>query len=296
MAERKTRCSTVNYVGMHLDVTPAILLPGGHAKTSFIFHSKPEDPREPKMTLYANPFGFAEWYKAMTPADEAFAHYFESRSLDYERVRLEVLAKADADPVPEQLPAYRKSIAVIALQLEKRWRNVAYARRHPNLRRPPSVLLSYYNARNANKTRSLTEELIYQAECKISVMESASRVGRTIHEVNPMCERDVLTDRWPASVAEQRIFTEELRAFVVSISRLKQDPPLHEMQRILEDLFGEKPGRDAVRKYIDQHAQDRTTRGSFHKPGIGSVPAIGAAALVSRTARASPRNTFFGDD
>src|SRR5712671_5755821 len=49
--ERKTRCSTVHYDEMHLDVTPAVRLITGEEKTSFIFHSKPSDPSEPKQTL-----------------------------------------------------------------------------------------------------------------------------------------------------------------------------------------------------------------------------------------------------
>ncbi len=42
--DRKTRCSTVNYDGMHLDVTPTVRLTGTVEKTGLIFHSKPEDP------------------------------------------------------------------------------------------------------------------------------------------------------------------------------------------------------------------------------------------------------------
>jgi len=127
-ADRKTRCSTVYYTGMHLDVTPNVRVIQRVEKTTFIFHSKPSDPSEPKQALVANPFGFAQWFLANTPADEAFADFFERRSLDYDRMRL--LEKADTAPVPQQMPAYRKSRAVIALQLIKRWRNLAYDRRH----------------------------------------------------------------------------------------------------------------------------------------------------------------------
>ncbi len=60
MTTRRTRCVTIEYAdGMHLDVTPAILLPDLIERTSFIFHFKPEDPREPKLRLHANPYGFA---------------------------------------------------------------------------------------------------------------------------------------------------------------------------------------------------------------------------------------------
>jgi hypothetical protein len=81
-SERKTRCSTVRYDGMHLDVTPSVRFIGREDRTSLIFHSKPSDPKEPKRTLLANPFGFGQWFIARTPADEIFGLYFEKASLD----------------------------------------------------------------------------------------------------------------------------------------------------------------------------------------------------------------------
>jgi len=87
-ADRKTRCSTVYYTGMHLDVTPNVRVAQRVEKTTLIFHSKPSDPSESKQTLLANPFGFAHWFLTKTPPDEAFGEFFEKRSLDYDRMRL----------------------------------------------------------------------------------------------------------------------------------------------------------------------------------------------------------------
>lgn len=293
-AERKTRCSTVHYDGMHLDVTPAVRLIQREEKTSFIFHSKPSDQSEPKLTLYANPFGFGQWFLANTPADEIFGLYFEKASLDYDRMRLEALAKADADPVPVQMPIYRKSRAVISLQLTKRWRNLGYDRRHPKLRLPPSVLLAYYIATNANQTRTLADELIHQVECMIKALEDAERAHRTVREFNPACAEDELTDRWPANLAEQRVFIDELRAFAVQLHRLQDGVPLPEMQRILEDLFGERPAREAVRKYTGQHVNDNNAGKGFHILRTGSIPALGSTA-VPAAARPTPRSSPWGD-
>ena len=288
------RCSTVHYDGMHLDVTPAVRLVTREEKTSFIFHSKPSHPNEPKLTLYANPFGFGQWFIAGTPADEVFGLFFEKRSLDYDRLRLEAMAKADTAPVPPQMPVYRKSRALICLQLIKRWRNLAYDRRHARLRMPPSVLLAYYVALNANQTRTLADELIHQVECMINVLEDAERRGRTVHEVNPACTDDVLTDRWPADLSEQRVFIGELRAFAVQLYRLQKGVPLDEMQRILEDLFGERPAREAVRKYAQQHINDNDAGKGFHILRTGSIPALGSAAVPAE-ARPTPRSSPWGD-
>jgi hypothetical protein len=294
--ERKTRCSTVKYDGMHLDLTPAIRLISREERTSVIFHSKPSDPKEPKCALLANPYGFGQWFLDKTPVDEVFGLYFEKTSLDYERARLRVMAKADADAVPAQMPIYRKSRAVISLQLIKRWRNLAYDRRHSALRVPPSVLLAYYVAMNANQTHTLADELIHQVECIIAVLEAAERSGHPVQEFNPACSgrEDELTDRWPADLAEQRVFIDELRAFAVQLYGLREGVPLAQMQRILEDLFGERPAREAVRKYTEQHVNDDKVGQGFHILRSGSIPALGSAAIPAN-ARPTPRSSPWGD-
>ncbi len=56
-----------------------------------------------------------------------------------------VVARAPGEAVPIQAPVYRKSRAVVCLQLIKRWRNVRYDRPdRRNRRRPPSILLAKY--------------------------------------------------------------------------------------------------------------------------------------------------------
>lgn len=293
-AERKTRCSTVHYVGMHLDLTPAVRLVQREEKTSQIFHSKPSHASEPRLTLLANPYGFGQWFLKNTPAEEVFSLYVEKAALDYDRSRLQILAMADADRVPAQLPAYRKSRAVISLQLIKRWRNLAYDRRHAKLRLPPSVLLAYYVARHANRTSTLADELIHQVECMIVVLEAAEGSHRTVREFNPTGHEDELTDRWPANVVEQRIFIDELKAFAVQLDRLRSGVPLAEMQRILEALFGEQPARDAVLKYTGQHVGDNKAGKGFHILREGSIPALGSVA-VPTAARPTPRSSPWGD-
>jgi hypothetical protein len=280
---------------MHLDMTPTVRILGREERTGFIFHSKPEEPAK-RTALWANPYGFAEWFKRMTPADEAFGRFFEGRSLDYARMRAQVLAeKAETDPIPDQMPAYRKSRAVIALQLIKRWRNLAYDRRHAHLRCPPSVLLAHYVAVHANQTRSLTDELIHQVESMIAVFEAAERLGRRVREFNRACDDDELTDRWPENEADQRILLGELRTFAAKLNRLREGLPLPEMYKNLEELFGERPAKAALDRYIGQHEADRIAGQTLHIPRIGRVPALGAAVAAPAAARATPRNTFFGE-
>ncbi|AWZ21116.1 hypothetical protein RTM1035_05250 [Roseovarius sp. TM1035] len=291
-SERKTRCTQVQYTGMHLDVTPSVLLESMEPKTSFIFHSKPSDPAVPRQRLFANPFGLAEWFNARTRADIVFGSYFERESLKYARAT--ALAKADTTPVPDQLPAYKKSRQVICLQLIKRWRNLVYDRRHPKLRLPPSVLLTYYVGLHTGGERSLLDELTHQVNCIITTIESATALARLVYACNPTCEHDVLTDRWPGSLYDQQVFLDELREFARKLDVLKRGVSLEEMRKILEELFGEKPARDAIAALRQQHVRDNDAGTGLYIPGRGAVPALGSLAAPS-SAKAIPFSTPFGD-
>jgi hypothetical protein len=56
--EIKKRCVTLEYANMHLDVTPAVLVPGRVPRVVSIFDRHEERPDHP----LANPEGFAQWF------------------------------------------------------------------------------------------------------------------------------------------------------------------------------------------------------------------------------------------
>ena len=159
---------------------------------------------------------------------------------------------------------------------------------------PPSVLLAYYVGLNANKTRTLADELIHQVECMIAALKEADRLHQTVLAFNPACPDDELTDRWPADLSEQRIFLNELLAFAAQLKRLRDGLPLAEMRRVLEDLFGEKPARAAVSKYTSQHVDDNKTGKMSHILRTGSIPALGSAATPA-AARTTPKSSPWGE-
>ena len=197
MAERRDRCVTVHYADkMHADITPMVRLAGRPERESHLFHSKPEAPAEPDLTLVANAFGFAEWFKAVTPVDHEFAAVFEIRAGAYER--LVMAAKAGNEEMPNREPVHRKSKAMIVHQLMKRWRNVRFDKRQT--RRPPSVMMAKLTADVANSTETLSEELLHQTRAMRDELRRWHKAGLLIHVVNPVCDKDVLTDRWPASL------------------------------------------------------------------------------------------------
>jgi len=297
MTERRTRCVTVSYADkMHVDITPMIRLHERPERVSHLFHSKPEDAADPDRTLVANPYGFAEWFKATTPLDHEFARVFMERSREYERM---VLAqKAESEDLPDQKPVPLKSKAVIVLQLIKRWRNVRYDRR--STRRPPSVMMAKLVADAANSTETLSEELLHQARAMLAALQQWHRVGLLIHVVNPACPEDVLTDRWPASRREQAEFIADLEDLVRKVERLVAGCPLDEMRAIMADLFGEAPAEQAFHAFNERMGTAIRDGLARHAAGTGrvSLPASGLLTGVAApaAARPSPRHTFFGTE
>ena len=262
VTKRRSRCVTVDYSDdMHIDVTPVIRRWGTPERESWLFHDRPEAPQEPSYSLIANPYGFAEWFKANTPPDQDFADIFEKRAAEYEQLMFK--EAADSDPVPPQEPPFQKSKAVIVLQLLKRWRNVQYDARSG--RRPPSVLIAKLVADAANHTDRLSEELLLQAQHMLSEFRRWHGAGCRIHVTNPVCEQDVLTDRWPESLQDQAIFIDDLKNLVTKVEMLVSGCDLGEMKKIMVELFGESPTMDAFQ--------------AFNNESVGSLVQLGQSQL-----------------
>ena len=295
LAKRRTRCVTVDYSDdMHLDVTPMLRRWGTPDRESWLFHHRAEAPHEPSYRCIANPYGFGEWFGDNTPLDHDFVEFYQQRVRMYEQMTL--ARKADTDPVPPQEPPFRKSKAVIVLQLLKRWRNVQYDAR-PG-RRPPSIMISKLVADAANHTDGLAKELLHQARHMLSEFQRYHDAGTLIHVANPVCPQDVLTDRWPRSLDEQVVFVFDLLTLVAKVERLVSGCALDEMQKIMVELFGEAPTADVFLDYGRRQGKEIGSGRSQHVPGAGRlvVPtsiAVGSVAVPS-DARPTPRHTFYG--
>jgi len=288
--KRQTRCVTVEYADMHLDVTPVVRRAATPERESVIFHHKAETPRVPGSRHVANPWGLADWFKAQTPADQIIAKMF------YERMALggQVLAEADAEPVPDQTPVQSKAKALITLQLIKRFRNLRYDLR--DCRQPPSVALVKLIGERANSgTTRLLHEVLFQARYVLDVLEQNHRLGRRVHLTNPRCVADVLTDRWPEDLPAQALFITDLKYFIGRLSAL-DNADMEEAREILADLFGEDAGTEVVRKFIESNNQAIRDGKSAHIAGAGrfAAPAIGVASAAPRKAEATKPHRFFG--
>lgn len=291
MTKRRTRCITVDYSdNMHLDVTPMLRLEGTPERESLIFHHRAEAPDEPSYQLVANPYGFAEWFISKAPKNLEFMKFFEKRAGEYEQMQI----LSESDPVPPQEPPLEKSITVIVLQLLKRWRNIQYDLR-PG-RRPPSIMIAKLVADATNNSDSLSEAMFNQAKYLLSIFCDCQDQGRLIHVENPICNEDILTDRWPSNLRDQGLFVNDLENLVEMMERLISGCNLAEMQKIMTRLFGETPTTDIFKELNKNVGELVLTGNSKHQSGTGRLilPVIGGAAPV--IGRASPKHTFYGDD
>ncbi len=283
--ERCSRCVQVQYEGMHLDVTPAILLPQKAARTSLIFHANEKEPTQKHYTVVANPWGFAEWFKEQMPESALYVEELAKRA-------------AEAEPVPDSEPVFAKARPLIALQLLKRWRNKNYDQREGRM--PPSVMLSCLIANNSGYRTSLFDELVIQAQRLGRFFSDHTDRGILIQVENPACVgEDIFTDRWPGTLAVQKQFSEDLDALNSKLAALAQDRTLENCQRTMAELFGEKPTTLAVEALAKNYQTKSHSGGLYHHSKSAAV-SLGASGILSSVAvaasHATPRNTFFGSD
>ena|ERR1017187_1045780 len=297
MVRRNTRCITIEYADMHVDLTPAELIHGGEPRLSEIFHHRPEEPASLGRRVIANPFGFAEWFNDVTPRSAQFEAFFEAQSRTMDGV---FLAKdAAVEQVPEQIPAYRKPPAVVALQLIKRFRNVRYESRKG--RRPPSVMLARLIAESGSPSGNPFDELFFQTRKLEDYLSAHQRSNTLIRVVNPCCVQDVFTDRWPISLEEQQLFLTDLVYLRSQLQQLEKGADLEKISNVFSTLFGETVSRSVITKFADRSGdtiaagQLRSERGTgridLSRPRIGTLAATTATASQ---ARSSPRHTFYG--
>ena len=261
-------------------------------RESLLFDDGPETPPERRM-LVANSYGFAEWFKEKTPAVGGFPEAYAKRASDYER-RFHTLA--EGEDLPEQEPAHHKSPAVIALQLIKRWCNVRYDQNPDG--RPPSVMISKMVADFANRTDTLSEELLHQVRSIKDEIYRFHNQRRLIHVVNPVCKKDVFTDSWPRSLKEQSDFLVHLDDFVKKLEFLRDGCDLREMKKTMVHLFGEAPTGEVFKEFNETLGKTRERGKLHHNPRGGrlDLTSSGIVSGVGSGTRPTRKSTFYGTE
>lgn len=292
MVERQTRCVTVYYAdGMHLDITPTLLVDESDPRRSVLFHAKPEEPVQAHRRLLMNSFAFCEWFNDRTPVDLSFveAYRIKANALDE--------ARADADVVP--VPAHStevggKSAAVVALQLLKRNRNIRYQSRKGQ-RLPPSVMMAKFSGDAAVPGSSISGALIAIIDVALATLEAADREHRIADVRNPCCDDDRFTDRWPDNLAAQKTYVEDLQLFRKQLDALMSSGlTLSEKQDLLIAMFGEGPARAVIQDYAASLGRAVQSGQRMNAASGRVVPAVAAPAIVTATSSPARSHTFYG--
>ncbi len=299
--KRQTRCVTVRYADrMHLDITPAVRLPHGAERESHIFHANPDDPPQLHLHVPMNAYGFAEWFRARTPEEDRFALAFDERLR--KAYGMEMRANAEVDDIPEQVALITKSVTTVALQLLKRFRNVAYATRAGRI--PPSVMMSCLAGHAAQPGGlSLSDMVIRLARLIARELRQASARREKVMVVNPVFQRDCFTDRWPENLLQQEEFAAKLSTLADGLEHVKRketDP--ESLRDWLREQFGDYVVSSALRRFYQRAGQvvrsggtAYTPRGGLYVPSAPALVGLGTATAANSRAVAATPHTFRGD-
>ncbi|MEQ1771586.1 MAG: nucleotidyltransferase [Devosia sp.] len=283
-----SRCVTVEYEdGVSIDIMPVVRLHEPTEKASKLFHYDRETAEEYYKDV--NPYGFAKQFN-----DEVGG----GRPVEMYRRRSAggLLIEAEAQPLPAALPLEDKPLRVVALQLLKRHRIVAYRRRPAALREPPSVVQAALALEAGPPANSLTDEVLSVAHSVRAAISRAESRGELLTVYNPaFLGRDEFTDRWPEDQAAQQTYSFDLRRLIQKIDNLaNRDFDPFEVKAALEDLFGEAAADYAINEHFSSQKKQRES-GALGVAPKGRVGAVGAA-LGAGTATAVKANTNQGGE
>lgn len=296
---RQTRCVTLHYAdNMHLDISPVVRDRGHPDRQSRIMHAKGPRPSSDDCLVPTNAYAFVEWYKAMNPQETIVRDAFRRRWEDAMKLR----AEAEVDEVPEQADFGVKSMATLALQLVKRYRNIRYDDPRRTGRMPPSVMLAYYAARTSRPGRRLADALLDMCNAIIADIVMATMRRETLHVPNPSYEDDVFTDRWPENIEQQNLFAADLRDLVNGFEHLRSGKAdLASMPDWLRGMFGDRVVTSVIDRIARQNGSAIRTSGQSYTRTGGLLVGAAAAASPAIVAAKSPSiikpssHTFFGD-
>jgi hypothetical protein len=291
--ERNTRCVTVHYEdGMHLDITPSLLIDEQDPRRSVIFHAKAEEPPAAHRRVEMNSHAFVEWFNARAPIDISFVEAYAKKAYAFDH---RLSADAEFKPVPAHSSTDGgKSATIVAMQLLKRNRNMKYARRPGRM--PPSVMIAAFAGETAVPGNSISGALDAITEHMLSVLSIAQAQGQIVDIRNPRCTADRFTDRWPENLAAQATYIEDLKLFRHQLAAIMSDGlSLEDKRKLLALMFGEGPARAVVEDFASRIGES-VRLGTRRIGATGRVvPAAVAAPAIVTAASAQPRShTFYG--
>ncbi|NNC38730.1 MAG: nucleotidyltransferase [Hyphomonadaceae bacterium] len=287
---RQTRCVTIEYADMHIDITPMIRTSTQHhmiERAGKISHANPDELSGQKF-VENNSFGLSKHINERIPETTKFSKMYSERLMKFDRTEI-LLEKADIQPAPDQQEIAEKSITVVALQLIKRRMQILWAdKARQAFRKPPSVILSLLSAENALGSHSLLDETVHLCETIASKFNSDSKV----EVINPEYREDILTDRWPEShriSKDQRMLANDLYDLA---RRLKviSEMSLSQKRAELGELFGEELAKQAYDSFYKRNYMDTKQDSRNVIPKTGAI-ALAGASVSAKSSIVKPKPT-----
>lgn len=259
MVERKNRCIRINYSGeFHLDILPGVPNPGGPPGAIYVPDCQARAWKD------SNPKGYAAW--------------FDDRTITEEQHKLML---AGLEPLPAATSVAETPPLTRAVQLIKRWRDVAYDGQ-PDLA-PISIVLTTLSGLYYGRETSESAAIANIVE---RTRNALPMTGRLV-VVNPTNPLEDLSERW-ADPKVYSAFVKGLNDLQTRWAHLASAQGLENVVSALEELFGEDVVRRALRDEVGHIENERSHRAL----GIG----VGGHLITNPTPhRPVPKNTFYGD-
>ena len=281
---RCTRCIQLQFPSMHMDIT--ILdrrdrIPGD--RPGEIFHS-PDTGAAHRVP--SNPWGFTDWFRAVVkPGQELFVEDVRKRREQISKSRLvildekenEAVAKADQVDLPPAIPNRLDAQEAVALKLLKRFLNLHYE--DLELKKPPSIYLTKRTGDLGFVDGGLAVQLYALGLFVAGPLRAHLASGTRPLEENPSYPADKINDRWPRrgvdGIEDMQVLAEALE-YLAERLRIMANAPLDEISKGVDELFGEKVGKEQRRILKDRYDRRNDASEILAKPGTGEVfsPAI----------------------
>ena len=253
------RCLRLEYAGFHLDILPARRDP------SRLDGCIEVPDRELRDWHPSNPSGYASW--------------FEDRcAIAKEAVRARV-----HEPLPEPEPEDLLVPLRRAVQLIKRRRDNSFG---DDGGAPRSVVLTTLAGGLYDGRASTVQVLQHTLDGIAERAVQAERNGRRLVVLNPSHEEEDFSERWDTEPGEYRKFRDFVAQFARELATLQVTEGLDEIGKMLNQMFGNAVGTQAVATYMRRVRE--TTDARAHRY-------VGPAVVLGGTTGRKPAAHTFHD-
>jgi hypothetical protein len=269
----KPRCIRLDYAGQfHLDIIPAIPDPNCPPGDTCIL----VPDREKKTWQPSNPIGYARWLDVQSA----------KRRLREKAARLS--ANANVEPLREPAPAYIKPPLKLAVQLFKRWRDVAFCGREHLA--PSSIVLTTLSG-------ILYDGEDHPTDALVAILDGVYRWSLRVDQIelrNPTNDKERITDRWKEKPEMYDAFIEAVTDFRVAWHKLIEHGRYPHFIDDLKDMFEELPVARAITKFAERRKQ-ASGGGNLLMEKATGILSVAAAPAVAPGFIKGKSHTFHGE-